>query len=442
MKSVIVFLLLISGVLETHALVISEVMSNPTGDDSGREWIELYNDTAEAVDLALLTVSIKGATAIPVTPVSGGTALPTGGYAIIGSVVSSATKFLLDYPAYTGPLLRSSMSLVNTGTTSIDIKLQGSTVNSLPGYTPAKEGFTVSLVGGTFILSSPTPGAENQASGSQSGPGSTPQATTTENQVTVSQMSPPSADIILYMPFEKTVVAGADADFATYGMTRGGKSIDGLRCVWAFGDGGQAIGATTTYRYAYPGRYTAQVEATNSYVAGVGRMAVHVVPPDIFITNIRTGKYGPYVDISNPNEYSLDLSQWKLIIDAASFPFPKNTVIAGNTTTHFSGLAMGFASTTIATSSLVKILFPNLEEVTRYIPQAQSLVTVSTSSTSSFSLPSKIKTKVAARTPSVQIPLVATTTQIQIQKGSTTTIRNLPQKDTRIVAWFRSLLKN
>lgn len=441
MKKSVITLLCISSMLHTHALLINEVMSNPVGDDGGREWIELYNNTENSVDVSSLTISIKGGSFIPVTPVGGGISISSYGYAIIGSTVSGATKFMLDYPGYTGPLFKSAVSLVNTGVTSIDIKLQGAIVDTLPSYTAAKEGSTYSLIKGIFVVGIPTPGEENKEVAS-----STEDATTspTGTQATIPQMAPPSADIVLYLPSEKLVVAGAPALFSTYSLTRSGKAIDAMTYSWSFGDGGERTGSTTTYRYFYPGRYVAQVEGTNGLVAGVGRVMIKVVSPDISISTISIGKYGHYIDITNPNKYDLDISGWKLSIDGALFPFPKNTLLLEGVT-HFSGLSMGFASTTIASSTVVKLMFPNMEEVVRASQSevaSTSLEMISLQKSSQVVLktvPQKIvsqDTKVKAVTlPSVRatlssLPTVSTGTKIVLGQN---------KKDIRIGSFLRSL---
>lgn len=429
MKNLIASLVLFTGMLQAEALVISEVMSNPTGDDSGREWVEIYNETGSTIDLVTMTVSIKGGSFVVVTPVQGETSLAPNAYAVIASTVSGATKFLQDYPSYSGPLLRSSISLVNTSTTSIDMKVNGVSAASLSSYSAAKEGHTLSLISGSYVTGSPTPGAENQAAETTS----TTNATTTENQVTIPQMTPPSPDIVIYMPSDKVAVAGAESEFSVFSQTRAGKPINDLRYAWAFGDGGQGTGSSTKYRYVYSGRYVAQVEATSATVAGKGRMTVRVVPPDISIAAVGTGKYGPYVEISNPNAYDLDLSQWMLTIDGAAFPFPRNTLLPANGTTRFSGIAMGFASTTIATSSVMKILFPNLEEVTRYVPPPVETVPELIASTSTGAA------KVAVRS---QPKVLGVSASKKVQPAPTSTPPARPaSKDKRLATWLRSFFR-
>ena len=101
------------------------------------------------MDISGLSVSIKGGSFASTFPIQGGTILPARGYAIIGSMVSSATKFLQDYSSYNGVLLRSSISLVNTGITSIDLKLNGSYAS--PGFM-SPEGIVIYHTQANFLF--------------------------------------------------------------------------------------------------------------------------------------------------------------------------------------------------------------------------------------------------------------------------------------------------
>lgn len=350
-------------VAQGYALIINEVLSNPTGDDSGREWVELYNNSSSTIDLSGFTISIKGGTSVPIISVSGGATVSPFGYAIIGSTVSGATKFLQDYPLYNGPLFRSSISLVNTGTTSIDVKSGGVTVASLPSYSAAKEGSSLSLLGGVYIVTTPTPGAENKESGN----GGTQEATTTQTsgtQITIPQMSSPSPDIVIYLSQERTVVAGAPTTFSVSATTGAGAVLDNLTCTWSFGDGGSGTGTTTVYRYFYPGRYVAFVDISNGKVAGKGRVLVKVVAPELSISTIKESKYGKYFEVYNPNQYEVDVSTWRVSLDGALFSFPMNTVLLPGSTI-ISGRSLGFASSTVRNGSVLSLLFPNNEEVVR-----------------------------------------------------------------------------
>lgn len=442
MKTFISVLLGIHSILSVHALVINEIMSNPIGDDGGREWLEVYNDSDGSIDLSTLTISIKGGSFIAVTPVSGGVMLAPHSYAVIGSTVSGVTKFTQDYTSYTGPLFKSAVSLVNTGVTSLELKLQGQTVDTLASYTAAKEGQTWARIGAGFSSGEPTPGQENKAVVVAQDT-----ATTTEGgaQTTLPQMTAPSADIVLYFPAEKIVVAGAPSLFSVSALTRAGRVIDGMTYAWSFGDGGSRTGSSTLYRYFYPGRYVAQVEGTNGFVAGTGRMTVRVVSPDISVSPIGFGKYGSYIDITNPNAYDLDISDWKLVVDSVPFSFPRNTLLPVGVT-RFSGVAMGFSNVAVSSTTLIKLLFPSMDELLRFT-QGEGLGVVKDVQTSLQATSSKITSPISPLFK--PLPKITYPIKIQSKASSTKTTEQATssqkvvvvakQKDTRIAGFLKSI---
>lgn len=449
MKVITSFLTLLSATMIAHALVINEVMSNPVGDDSGREWIEIYNNSDNDIDVSSLTISIKGGTFVSIVPVSGGIMLMHRGYAIIGSTVSGTTKFSQDYPSYSGQLFRSSISLVNTGTTSLEIKLLSLGGDIVSSYTAAKEGSTYSLVNGVFVQGAPTPGEENKAFTTEDSSTALSTSTLSVSQLTIAQAPPVADDIVIYLPNERVVVAGAPSLFSAYGLTHGGRYIENIMYSWAFGDGGRKSGSSTPYTYYYPGNYIATVEGTNGYIQGKGLIRVRVLAPDIAISPLGYGKYGAYIDITNPNTYNLDISEWKLLIDGAGFPFPKNTII-GTGVTRFSGLAMGFASTTISSSTVLKILFPTMEEVVQVHQTNEDALLQTNMHQENVAVQSGIvrtkeenkqintflvNTNNPVKPQSSKISKSTTTDLVQSASGTTTSSIN--QKDTRVARWIK-----
>ncbi len=443
-KKFLFIVVLLSLFERLNALSINEIFSNPTGDDSGREWIEVYNDTDNAVDIGSLTLSIKGGNPIIATPVSGGVSIPPHGYGVIGSTVSGATRFLQDYPEYNGVLFKSSISLVNTGVTSIDIRLGGTVVDTVSSYTAAKEGKSYAKVSGQFVTATPSPGKENIADESVST--SDAQATTTSTtgtQTTIPQMSPPSADMTLYLPFERTVVAGAPTEFSVYALTGTGKAVSQISYTWAFGDGGQGVGSTTVYRYMYPGNYLVYVDGTTGSVAGKARMKVRVVSPDISISSIKTSNVGSYVEITNPNLYELDISGWKLSIDGAMYSFPFTTVLLPGVT-KVSSYALGFASSTYNASTTIKLLFGDNTEVVRAKESARNSPVTATSSISdiSFTTKNSFTQKESIRQTARIIQPKPPRSQVS---SSTVTpssvITQTAHRDNRIATFFKSLFR-
>ena len=468
MKKIFSLLFFISAASQVNALIISEIMYDPEGTNAPHRWVEIYNDTGSSINITSAWKFVEYNTKHSIASYQGGSNLPAGSYAIIAE---DAQTFATEY-SFTGILFDSAFShpVTNTGD-HLAIKETSSGAEISPvDYNPSvggnNDGSTLSTIDGIWVRSKATPGADNQAWPLDTSQASS-SATSSNTQQTVQAQSAPSPDIVLYMPFEKTVVAGADSTFATFGMTRAGNNIDGLTFNWSYGDGGQGEGTSTLYRYVYPGRYMARVEAGNGHVMGNGFTKVRVVSPDIAITKVDTGKYGLYVDIYNPNVYDLDLSQWKLSFDGKAFCFPKNTIILGGETTRFSGLAMGFASTTVNQNSVVRILFPNLEEVTSYtVPNSinSNLVDnlntsrgvvagVSTSTVSilqnkileqvsngtSTKILNKIITKQVSTSQNVSTPPAGGYSKTSSSTAVLLTNQSSKIKDTRLITWFKSL---
>jgi hypothetical protein len=435
MKDIIFYVLVAQTIVYASALSISEVMSNPVGDDGGREWIEVYNATENPIDLSSLTISVKGGSFVSVMPLSGGVVILPLQYAIISSTVSSISKFGQDYPGYNGPLFKSSISLVNTGVTSLELKLQGLSTDILTSYVAAKEGATYSKINGSFVTGAPSPGEENKVLVAVSSGEETATSTTSNVQVTLPQAALPASDIIFYLPFEKTVVAGAPSLFSVYTLSHTGKQIDAMKYTWSFGDGGEKSGSSTLYRYYYPGRYVVQVEGTNGNVAGTALMSVRVVAPDIEISDIGTGKYGAYIDLTNPNAYDLDISYWRFLINGDMFPLPKNTLLRTGVT-RFSGAAMGFASTTLTSNTVVKLVFPSLEEVTSF--QSKGIQEVSGTLSEKKLDKSERKTLLQPQ----EKKQVTYKKSQSFEKGSSSEMihsqKNPPKKDTRLASLIKS----
>jgi hypothetical protein len=445
MKKVFTSFFISLGMVQTlYALQINEIMSNPTGDDSGREWVELYNDSESSSDLTSLTLSIKGGSFVPVTPVSGGVILSPHGYAIIGSTVSGATKFTQDYPSYSGILLKASMSLVNTGVTSIELKANGVSADSISSYTGAKEGTTYARFGSSFSAGTPTPGAENVEQQALSQEATT---TTTSSQITIAQVAP-SSDIVLYTPLEKVAIAGAPTTFSVHALTHAGKAIEGMLYSWSFGDGGGGYGSTTVYRYLYPGRYITQVEGSNGLIAGEARTIVRVVAPELSISSLMYGIRGAYLTITNPSPYDIDVSGWKISLNKVMYTFPKNTLL-GQGSTIISGQALGFASSSKEAPVDVALLFPTNEEVIRavYEEKQPSSVTLQTSTIQTQTFPTSTqKSKIKESTKSFVVLNKKTqqgSLQQENQKATTTTVtvNTSSKKDTRIASFLRGLFR-
>jgi len=140
----------------TAAVTITEVMYNPAGSDTGREWIELHNGGSEVVELEAGQKGWRihdGANHV----FGSATVVPPGGFVIIAS---NPVTFAAQYSS--GLLVvKSALSLNNTGGTISLLDADGKVVDTV-SYTKSlggfEDGMSLHRVGSTFAPGVPNPG--------------------------------------------------------------------------------------------------------------------------------------------------------------------------------------------------------------------------------------------------------------------------------------------
>jgi len=140
------------------SIVITEIMYDVPGSDSGREWIEIFNDGVEPVSLEGWRF-LEGGTKHKLTAVLGGNTVQSKSYAIIAD---NADNFRTDFSGFSGQLFDSVFSLSNAGETLGLSDGNGANVfsTSYQGSQGAVgDGNSLNLSGGSFIPRAPTPGA-------------------------------------------------------------------------------------------------------------------------------------------------------------------------------------------------------------------------------------------------------------------------------------------
>ena len=147
-KLIVPLLLLLSV---SYALQISEIMYNPSGSDTGREWVEIYND-GEALDLGNIKLRTD-----ETDHSLGAVLLAPGGYAVIAQ--DNAT-FLLDYE-FNGTCIDSSWTgLSNSVNKTIVLKNSTFVFDNITYEPLAAEGMSLCR-NVSWYECSPTPGMEN-----------------------------------------------------------------------------------------------------------------------------------------------------------------------------------------------------------------------------------------------------------------------------------------
>ena len=142
------------------SLVITEIMYDALGVDTGHEWVEIFNNGTSSADITKLKFFESG-TNHKLNTAQGPNALTPGSYAVL---TNDSSKFLSDYPSYVGQLFDSSFSLSNSGE-AIAIKNSDTVVDEITysSSTGANgDGNSLQLINGLWQATLPTPGKENK----------------------------------------------------------------------------------------------------------------------------------------------------------------------------------------------------------------------------------------------------------------------------------------
>jgi hypothetical protein len=106
----IIFLAFLLPYTAYAQVVITEIMYDPIGADSGHEWIEVYNSGTSSLSVAKWKLSIGG-NSHKLFAVSGGMLVSPNTYVVIAA---NPAKFLIDYPDVHTQVVRSSFTLSNS----------------------------------------------------------------------------------------------------------------------------------------------------------------------------------------------------------------------------------------------------------------------------------------------------------------------------------------
>jgi hypothetical protein len=337
-------------VYASSGLVITEIMYDPSGSDTNREWVEVYNSGAGDIDLAghfLLTDGLTSAhhSLVP----QGSSVIPAGGYAVI---VQDPTGFRGDYPNYSGLMFDSSWTGLTTtaGKTIVVIDPQSAVLDSV-NYDPTVGGNNTgdSLqknASGSLVAAVPTPGAGTASvTVNDTTSGSTIVTTnsmiaTTGGIIAGGTPTVVKAPIAPRMRAELKVPATAVTGIPVTISVKVYGTSDELRSVgvthFALGDGtahdGRAV-ESFQYLYPYPGTYVIMLEYRgNPYTKEPevsSRATIVVSDPVVTISRVTIDGS---IELSNPDDSEADLSGWLLApkdtpFSLSSFHIPSGTIL-------------------------------------------------------------------------------------------------------------------
>lgn len=360
-------------------VVINEVMYDAPGSDSGREWVEIKNISADSIDVAEWKFFENG-TNHGLTLIAGGTTLSSGGFAIISD---NPDKFLIDWPNFSGNLFDSSYSLKNTGEL---ISIRDADLNDIDSLAYNTElgaggdGNSLQLISGSWTAALPTPGSSNSASGEEeqeSQQEKESSESSSSNTPATSQGSsfPVEPQIFADAGGNRNVIVGADTLFEGKSLGLKKEPLDGARYVWNFGNGETKEGQNVLHYYGYPGEYVVMLNVSSGEYSASDRIIVNAYPAELVISKIEND----FVEIHNESDRELNLSWWQIQSGNERFMIPKDTII-------LSGKKLIFSSDVTELDTSVKesvsLLYPNGAKAVSFeqIKIPQKVVVIKTTS--------------------------------------------------------------
>jgi hypothetical protein len=346
-------------------VIISEIMYDlESGSDTGREWVEVFNVGSSAVTLTDWKF-FEADTNHSVTAFSGGEALASGAYAVIAD---NPTKFLADWPGFSGLLFDSAFSLGNTGETVAVRTPELATSDSVAyqsAWGGAGDGTALqrnSADTGAFAPGAPTPGsgalvasagpASDSGSNSSSQTGSSQTSSSSSGGTPVPSYVPAlEPELFAYAGTDRDAIAGADVLFEGLAYDKEGNPIDPslVRFLWTFGDGASANGQKVFHRFSEPSRYAVVLDLARSTNSASARVVVNVHPVSVTLS-LRNNA----VVLANTSGRELDLSGWHLRAGPRTFTLPQHSIILVGASVPFTREVTG-----LGTYADTALLYPN-----------------------------------------------------------------------------------
>ncbi len=430
-KIFVSFAAIIGLLFPLHAfasIIFSEVMYNPTGDETKNEWVEIYNNGGSSVSISGWTFmdsptsSHHGLN----TPAQGSFTIATGAYAIIAN---DATTFLSSHSGVSATVIDSSFSMKDTSANTISLLdasgASQATMNYDPADGAANDGNSLQLVGSSWLAGAPTPAAQNSASSQSEETASTVEDD--KNEITDFVPSGFTAEILA-----PTVVAvGVPAEFDSFVENEKKEKINTGRYEWSFGDGSSLSYIDEkpfTHMFEYPGEYIVTMtffeNSSGDKSDDSDQLSITVTDNRFVLGNV--GADGS-VSIKNISSYQTDLAGWSVSSGGFRYTFPKFTIVRAGSALTVGPRILGFSADASDTT-----LFTPAGILADRIPRSGRKISHSASSASSFSNSSADSEKnfVAANTesiPSASILLLASGAVSQ---------KPISEKPTNHAVWY------
>jgi hypothetical protein len=338
------YIFYISSNIVNAEVIFSEIMYNPEGSDSGREWVEVYNSGPESVDLSEYKL-LENGTNHKISPKNEGenTVLAPNEYAIIADNVE---KFAIDFPNLGGIILDSAFSLKNDGELLELVDPNGDSVDRVeysPDWGANGTGNSLQIHENIWITADPTPNLANKTesedesvdeNNEDEGSGGSNNNSSESNSTHSSQEDlsdfNPKIDLKISIGRERQTLINSPVEFKLLHNQVNDENKpknSGIKAIWSFGDGNSASGLSVKNIFYNTGEYNVLVTASKGGDQAVTRTKVYVTNPDINIQLVESGKH---VDImlKNSSKKEVNIGGFTLRAKESSFKIPKDTIIS------------------------------------------------------------------------------------------------------------------
>jgi len=313
-------------------VMMTEIMYDLEGTDTGREWIELYNTGSSGVDLADWKL-FEGNTNHRLTA-QDASVIPAQGFAIIAD---NLAKFLTDNPNFSGVLFDSTFSLSNEGEALILRDGSGTDIDSVT-YSSSMgatgDGNSLQKSGSEWVAALPTVVSIGLINSSQSIDSST---TTEDSKISNNKGGSHGS-------YASQFIANESADNAPLEVSSGRdrlgfvgtplsfearvKSPKNLQSIyvshqWSMGDGTKKSGQFISHTYVYPGEYIVILNSEHGGDRAVSKVMVRIVSPQVSIREVNDD----FIEIVNDGIDELNLGSWSIETHGGRFVIPQDTIV-------------------------------------------------------------------------------------------------------------------
>ncbi|MBP6925562.1 MAG: lamin tail domain-containing protein [Candidatus Pacebacteria bacterium] len=432
------------GICSLPQIVFAEVRVNEiawmgTVNSANDEWIELYNDSSDSIDINGWTLTDSdGGLAINISGVISGQ-----GYFLLERTDDSTVSTVSADQIYSGALGNSgeSLTLKNASGSVIDI------VNHMSGWQGGSNETkdTMQYANSGWVTAVPTARAQNstqathvteQENGDSDQDDTTSSVNThTSNSESVKKVPDIEKEVVdtfkLRLQIDPVVVARVPTKFTVGVLKNDIQQYKGVHS-WSFGDGTSVQNEdrytksdmTFYHTYHYPGTYVAVFEYRSSLLKKdpdiTHRLNITVTEHNVHIKNVTPSQD---ITLENLTDQEINLQDWSLLSYGKIYTFPDNTIILANSSITFPQEIMPAGRLDYATV----LRLPSGKVISSLVPNSPKERVVVQTSSSQIS-------------EDIQVREVNDTIQIRPLDGAATVLFSRNEQDADIVQQDTKLL--